>query len=62
MGFDWEDRLFYGSDYFEDIYNHAVNLIKKGLAYVDDLSPEEIKSTEELLQNQERKAHTEIVP
>lgn len=43
MGFDWEDRLFYGSDYFEDIYNHAVNLIKKGLAYVDDLSPEEIR-------------------
>lgn len=43
MGFDWEDRLFYGSDYFEDIYNHAVNLIKKGLAYVDDLSPEEMR-------------------
>ena len=43
MGFDWEDRLFYGSDYFDDMYNHAVNLIKKGLAYVDDLSPEEIR-------------------
>ena len=43
MGFDWEDRLFYGSDYFEAIYDYAVMLIKKGKAYVDDLSPEEIR-------------------
>ena len=41
LGFDWEDRFFYGSDYFEKTYEKAILLIKKGLAYVDDLSPEE---------------------
>lgn len=44
LGADWEDRLFFASDYFEQMYNYAVELINKGLAYVDDLSPEEIKS------------------
>jgi glutaminyl-tRNA synthetase len=43
MGFDWEDRLFFGSDYFEQMYNYAVKLIKKGKAYVCDLSSEEIR-------------------
>jgi glutaminyl-tRNA synthetase len=43
LGFDWGDRLFYGSDYSERIYEYAVMLIRKGLAYVDDLSPEEIR-------------------
>lgn len=43
MGFDWEDRLFYGSDYFEIVYDYAVKLIKKGKAYVDDLSADEIR-------------------
>lgn len=43
MGFDWEDRLFYGSDYFGIIYEYAVKLIKKGKAYVDDLSADEIR-------------------
>ena len=38
LGFDFEDRLFYGSDYGEQIYDYAIQLIKKGLAYVDDLS------------------------
>ncbi|HEX7974006.1 MAG TPA: glutamine--tRNA ligase/YqeY domain fusion protein, partial [Anaerolineales bacterium] len=42
LGFDWEDRLFYASDYFEQLYAWAVKLIKKGKAYVDDLSPDEI--------------------
>ena len=42
LGFDWEDRLFYGSDYFDQMYEYAVDLIKKGKAYVDDLSAEEI--------------------
>jgi len=42
LGFDWEDRLFYSSDYFDQMYDYAVQLIKKGKAYVDDLSPEEI--------------------
>ncbi len=43
LGFDWEDRLFYASDYFEQLYDYAVQLIKKGKAYVCDLSPEEIR-------------------
>ncbi len=43
LGFDWGDRFFYGSDYFEETYRLAVGLIKKGLAYVCDLSPEEFK-------------------
>jgi glutaminyl-tRNA synthetase len=43
LGFDWEDRLFYASDYFEQIYEYAVQLIKAGQAYVCDLSPEEIR-------------------
>ncbi|HEC75793.1 MAG TPA: glutamine--tRNA ligase/YqeY domain fusion protein [Thermoplasmatales archaeon] len=42
LGFDWEDRLFFASDYFEKMYEYAVQLIKDGKAYVDDLSPEEI--------------------
>lgn len=43
MGFDFEDRLFYGSDYSEQIFEYAIKLIKKGLAYVDDLSVDEIR-------------------
>ena len=40
LGFDWGDRFFYGSDYFEEDYRQAVLLIKKGLAYVCQLTPE----------------------
>lgn len=43
LGFDWEDRLYYGSDYFEKTYEYAIELIKKGLAYVCELSPEQFK-------------------
>src|SRR5437660_6699899 len=43
MGFDWEDRLFYASDYFDQLYEWAVQLIKAGKAYVDDLSADEIR-------------------
>ena len=43
LGYDWETRLFYASDYFEQLYQWAINLIKKGRAYVDDLSPDEIR-------------------
>ena len=43
LGFDWGDRFFYGSDYFEEDYRQAVLLIKKGLAYVCELTPEEFK-------------------
>jgi len=42
LGFDWEDREFYASDYFEQLYEYAVDLIKKGKAYVCDLSAEEV--------------------
>ena len=43
LGFDWEDRLFYASDYFAQMYDYAVQLIKNGKAYVDDLGAEEIR-------------------
>ena len=43
LGFDWEDREFYASDYFEQLYEYAVELIKKGKAYVCDLNPDEIR-------------------
>ena len=44
LGFDWGDRFYYGSDYFEKDYEYAVELIKKGLAYVCELTPEEFKA------------------
>lgn len=43
LGFDWEDRLYYASDYFEQLYQYAVKLIKLGKAFVCDLSPEEVR-------------------
>ena len=43
LGFDWGDRFFYASDYFPQMYEYAVELIRKGLAYVCELSPEEFK-------------------
>jgi glutaminyl-tRNA synthetase len=43
LGFDWEDREFYASDYFEQLYEYAVKLIKKGKAYVCDLNSDEIR-------------------
>ena len=43
LGFDWGDRFFYGSDYFEEDYRQAVLLIKKGLAYVCELTPEQFR-------------------
>ncbi len=43
LGFDWGDRFFYGSDYFEKDYEFAVELINKGLAYVCELTPEQFK-------------------
>jgi glutaminyl-tRNA synthetase len=43
LGFDWDDRMFYASDYFEKLYQYAVKLIKAGKAYVCDLSAQEIK-------------------
>jgi glutaminyl-tRNA synthetase len=43
LGFDWEDRLYYASDYFEQIYDWAIQLVKAGKAYVCDLSAEETR-------------------
>ncbi len=43
LGFDWEDRLFFASDYFDTLYDYAVKLIKKGKAYVDSSNPDVIK-------------------
>jgi glutaminyl-tRNA synthetase len=45
LGFDWGSNLFYASDYFEKLYGFAVQLIDKGLAYVDDQTPEQIRET-----------------
>jgi glutaminyl-tRNA synthetase len=44
LGFDWDDRLYYASDYFEHLYQSAIQLIKDGNAYVCDLSAEEIRA------------------
>jgi len=43
LGFDWDDRCFYASDYFEQLYQYALQLIKKGRAYVCDLNADEIR-------------------
>jgi len=43
LGFDWEDRLFHASDYFDQLYEFAIKLVKDGRAYVDDLSPDQIR-------------------
>lgn len=43
LGFDWGDRFFFGSDYFEQDYQYAVELIEKGLAYVCELTPEQFR-------------------
>ncbi len=45
LGFDWEDREYYASDYFEQLYEWAVKIIKKGLAYIDESSAEEVAAT-----------------
>jgi glutaminyl-tRNA synthetase len=43
LGFDWEDRLYFASDYFEQLYEYAVDLIRKGFAYVCDLAGEDVR-------------------
>ena len=44
LGFDWEDRLYFASDYFEQLYGFAIELIEKGLAYVCDLSADDTRA------------------
>ena len=43
LGFDWEDRFYHASDFFEQMYEYAIELIEKGLAYVCELTPDEVK-------------------
>ena len=43
LGFDWGEKTYYASDYFEQMYEYAVQLVKAGKAYVDDLSADEIR-------------------
>ncbi len=43
LGYDWDDRFYYASDYFEQMYEAAVDLIKKGLAYVCELTPDQMR-------------------
>ena len=59
LGADWDDRLFFGSDYFEQMYEWALELIKKGKAYVCDLSPEEVIETRGTL---DRAGHGQPLP
>ena len=54
LGFDWEDRFFYGSDYFDKDYEYAVELIKKGLAYVCELTADQMDEYRGDLQNPAR--------
>ena len=43
LGFNWDDREYYASDYFDQLYEYAIKLIKKGKAYVDSITPEQIR-------------------
>ena len=51
LGFDWADRFYYASDYFEKMYQFACDLIRKGLAYVCELTPEQMKESRGDLSN-----------
>ena len=51
LGFKWEDRLYYASDYFDRMYNHAISLIEIGKAFVCDLSSEQMRNTRGSLNN-----------
>ncbi|MDR4482638.1 MAG: glutamate--tRNA ligase family protein [Nitrospirales bacterium] len=62
VGFDWDDRLFFASDYFEQLYQFAVRLIQTGHAYVDSLTAEEIRVFRGTLTEPGRIACTAIVP
>ncbi|MEL1235964.1 MAG: glutamine--tRNA ligase/YqeY domain fusion protein [Candidatus Neomarinimicrobiota bacterium] len=51
LGFDWEDRLYFASDYFEHMYSHAITLIKSGKAYVCDQTSQEVRECRGTLTN-----------
>lgn len=62
LGFDWDDREYYASDYFGKLYDFAVDLIKRGLAYVDDQPADVISSQKVLPRSPELKVLTETGP
>ena len=51
LGFDWEDRLYFASDYFQQLFDYAVQLVESGKAYVCELTPDEIRETRGTLNN-----------
>jgi len=57
LGFNWQDREYYSSDYFEQLYDFAVSLIKQGKAFVDDLSLEEIREYRGTLKEPGKESH-----
>ncbi|MGB2908786.1 MAG: glutamine--tRNA ligase/YqeY domain fusion protein [Candidatus Aminicenantaceae bacterium] len=62
LGFDWEDREYYASDYFEQLYKYAVKLIKRGQAFVCDLTADEIRETRGTLTEPGRKSPFRDLP
>ncbi len=60
LGFSWGEDLFYSSDYFDKLHGFAIELIEKGLAYVDDQTPEEIANTRGSFEKAEPILHLEI--
>ena len=57
LGFKWEGEPRYASDYFDALYGYAIELIKKGLAYVDELSPDEMREYRGTLTEPGKTAH-----
>jgi glutaminyl-tRNA synthetase len=51
LGFDWEDRLYFASDYFQQLFDYAIQLVESGKAYVCELTPDEIRETRGTLNN-----------
>ena len=62
LGFDWESRLYYASDYFEQLYQYAVDLIRQGKAYVDSLTADEIREYRGTLTEPGRESPCRIRP
>lgn len=62
LGFQWSGKVCYSSDYFDTLYNYAVELINKGLAYVCELSPEEIREYRGTLKEPAETARTATAP
>ena len=61
LGFDWGDRFYYGSDYFEQTYELAEDLIQRGLAYVCELTPEQLKQMALLAKKQRAERRRPVI-